>query len=124
MMRPTVRHRTIEPRRPSPEPITDPDATWVVDSANPRALEARMVEAVEVSAAKPWAGLTSVSPSPRVRMMRHPHMYVHRVIVNAHAMMTHRCGSGCAEDCQPMVMRWRVKTHLDLVATVVRWVRA
>ena len=36
------------------------------------ALEARIVDAVEVSAAKPCAGLTSVSPLPRVRIMRQP----------------------------------------------------
>ena len=47
MMRPAVRQRTVAPRRPSPEPITEPDATCVVDSAKPRALEARIVAAVE-----------------------------------------------------------------------------
>ncbi len=52
--------------------MTDPEATCVVESANPRALEARMVAAVELSAAKPCAGLTSVRPLPRVRMMRQP----------------------------------------------------
>jgi hypothetical protein len=31
-----------------------------------------MVAAVEVSAAKPWAGLMSVSPVPIVLMMRQP----------------------------------------------------
>ena len=56
------------------DPMTDPDATCVVDRAKPRALEARIVAAVEVSAEKPWAGLTSVRPLPSVRMMRHPPM--------------------------------------------------
>ncbi len=55
MMRPTVFQRTVEPRRPRPDPMTDPDATCVVDRAKPRALEARIVAAVEVSAEKPWA---------------------------------------------------------------------
>ena len=73
-MRPTVPQRTFDPRRPSPEPMTDPEATCVVDRANPRALEARMVAAVEVSAENPCAGLTSVRPLPRVRMMRQPPM--------------------------------------------------
>ena len=50
MMRPAVRHRTVEPRRPSPDPITEPEATCVVDSAKPRALEARIVAAVDDSA--------------------------------------------------------------------------
>ena len=71
-IRPAVRQRTAEPRRPSPDPITEPEATCVVESAKPSALEARMVAAVEVSAAKPCAGLTSVRPLPRVRMMRQP----------------------------------------------------
>ena len=35
-------------------------------------LEARMVAAVDDSAEKPWAGLTSVRPFPSVRMMRQP----------------------------------------------------
>src|SRR5690606_2715758 len=71
---PTVFQRTFDPRRPRPEPITDPEATCVVDRANPNALEARMVAAVDDSAEKPCAGLTSVSPLPRVRMIRHPPM--------------------------------------------------
>ena len=54
--------------------MTDPDATCVVDSAKPKKLEARIVDAVDVSAEKPCAGLTSVSPLPSVRMMRHPPM--------------------------------------------------
>ena len=71
-IRPAVRQRTVEPRRPRPEPMTEPDATWVVDSAKPSALEARIVDAVDASAEKPCAGLTSVSPLPRVRMIRQP----------------------------------------------------
>ena len=104
MMRPTVRQRTVEPRRPRPEPITEPEATWVVDSAKPRALEARIVAAVELSAEKPCAGLTSVRPLPRVRMMRQPPMYVPRAIVMAHAKMTQVCGSGSLALCQPAVI--------------------
>ena len=46
----------------------------MVDSAKPKALEARIVEAVEDSAEKPCAGLTSVMPLPSVRMMRQPPM--------------------------------------------------
>ena len=74
MMRPTVRQRTIDPRRPSPDPMTEPEATCVVDSAKPRALEERIVAAVEDSAANPCAGLTSVRPLPSVRMIRQPPM--------------------------------------------------
>ena len=54
--------------------MTEPEATCVVESAKPRALEARIVEAVDASAEKPCAGFTSVRPLPRVRMMRHPPM--------------------------------------------------
>src|SRR5919205_4471383 len=71
-MRPTMPQRTVVPRRPMPEPMTEPEATWVVDSAKPRCEEARMADAVDDSAAKPWAGLTSVSPRPMVRMIRQP----------------------------------------------------
>jgi hypothetical protein len=65
----------------------------VVDSAKPRALEARIVAAVEDSAEKPCAGLTSVSPLPSVRMMRQPPMYVPRAIVMPHARITHSSGA-------------------------------
>ena len=71
-MRPAVPQRTDAPRRPSPEPMTEPDATWVVERAKPRWLDARIVAAVLVSAAKPCAGLIAVRPVPRVRMMRQP----------------------------------------------------
>src|SRR5215218_1958002 len=73
-IRPAVRQRTFEPRRPRPDPMTEPDATCVVESAKPRCVEARIVAAVDVSAAKPCAGFTSVRPVPRVLMMRHPPM--------------------------------------------------
>ena len=73
-MRPAVRQRTFEPRRPRPEPMTEPEATCVVERAKPRWLEARIVAAVAVSAAKPCAGFTSVRPVPRVLMMRQPPM--------------------------------------------------
>ena len=68
--------RTVVPRRPMPEPMTEPEATCVVDRAKPRCEEARMAEAVLVSAAKPWAGFTSVRPEPMVRMIRQPPAYV------------------------------------------------
>ena len=73
-MRPAVRHRTFDPRRPRPDPITEPEATCVVERAKPTLVDARIVAAVAVSAAKPCAGLTSVRPVPRVLMMRQPPM--------------------------------------------------
>src|SRR5690606_21766491 len=97
----------------------DPEATCVVDSANPSALEARMVAAVDDSAEKPCAGFTSVSPLPRVRMIRHPPMYVPSAIVIAHAKMTHSCGSGFADDCQPTVMSASVMMPIVFCASFV-----
>ena len=73
-IRPAMRQRTERRSLPSPAPITDPDATCVVDSANPRCELARMVAVVDASAAKPCGGDTSVMPVPSVRMMRHPPM--------------------------------------------------
>ena len=90
---PAMDHFTVEPRLPMPEPMTEPDATWVVDSAKPRADEARIVAAVEDSAANPWAGRTWVRPLPSVWMIRQPPMYVPRAIVKAQARTTHICGS-------------------------------
>lgn len=52
--------------------MMDPEDTCVVDSAKPRWLEARIVAAVEASAAKPCVARISVMPEPRVRMMRQP----------------------------------------------------
>jgi len=71
-MRPAVPQRTEAPLRPSPTPITEPEATCVVESAKPRWLEARIVAVVADSAAKPWAGSTSVMSRPMVLMMRQP----------------------------------------------------
>ncbi|KZE40683.1 hypothetical protein AVW09_13905 [Microbacterium sp. T32] len=124
VMRPTVPQRTVDPRRPRPEPITDPEATCVVERAKPRALDARIVAAVDVSAEKPCAGLTSVRPLPSVRMMRHPPMYVPSAIVSAHASTTQICGSGSDADCQPTVMRARVMTPIVFCASFVPCARA
>ena len=54
--------------------MTEPEATWVVDRAKPRADDTRIVAPVDVSAANPCAGRTSVRPLPSVRMIRHPPM--------------------------------------------------
>ena len=40
--------------------MTEPAATWVVESAKPRWLDARIVAVVDASAAKPWVGSISV----------------------------------------------------------------
>ncbi len=71
-MRSATRQRTSAPRRPMPVPRIDPVATWVVERAKPRWLEARMVDAVAASAEKPWGASTSTRPLPRVRMIRQP----------------------------------------------------
>ncbi len=51
-----------------------------------------MAEAVLLSAAKPWAGLTSVSPDPMVRMIRQPPEYVPIAMAKAQEAMTQNCG--------------------------------
>ncbi len=50
---PAVPQRTDVPLRPRPEPMTEPEATCVVERAKPKWEEARMAEAVLVSAEKP-----------------------------------------------------------------------
>src|SRR3954447_13551818 len=54
---PTIRaathQRTGPARRPAADPRTAPEATWVVDRANPRCAELRITAALAVSAAKP-----------------------------------------------------------------------
>ena len=72
-MRPAVFQRTDAPLRPMPVPMTEPEATWVVESAKPRWLEARIVAVVDASAAKPCGGsMPSVMSLPSVLMMRQP----------------------------------------------------
>ena len=71
-MRPATLQRTVAPGRPKPVPRMEPVATWVVESANPRWLDARMTAADELSAAIPCGELISTSPLPSVRMMRQP----------------------------------------------------
>ena len=67
-----VAARFAAPGLPTPEPRIEPVATWVVDSAKPRWLDARMTAAEEDSAAIPCGGAMSTSPLPSVRMIRQP----------------------------------------------------
>ena len=71
-IRPATAQRTVRPGRPIPVPRIEPVATWVVDRAKPRWLEARMTAADALSAAMPCGELISTSPLPSVRMMRQP----------------------------------------------------
>ena len=71
-IRPAMDQRTVAPGRPTPDPRMDPVATWVVDRAKPRWLEARMTAADELSAAMPCGGEISTRPLPSVRITRHP----------------------------------------------------
>ena len=71
-IRPATAQRTVAPGRPRPVPRIDPVATWVVESAKPRWLEARITAADELSAAIPCGELISTSPLPSVRMIRQP----------------------------------------------------
>src|SRR5437762_9072164 len=71
-IRPATPQRTSDSRLPTPEPMTEPEATCVVDSAYPRWEEARMTAAALDSAAKPCGATTSVILWPTVWMMRQP----------------------------------------------------
>jgi hypothetical protein len=71
-MRPATAQRTVAPFLPTPTPMIEPVATWVVESAKPSWLEARMTVADEASAARPWGEEMSTRPLPMVRMMRQP----------------------------------------------------
>ena len=71
-IRPATPQRTSAPGLPTPVPRIDPVATWVVESAKPRWLDARITAADALSAAMPWGELISTRPLPRVRMIRQP----------------------------------------------------
>ena len=71
-IRPAIPQRTLAPGLPTPLPRIEPVATWVVDSAKPRWLDARMTAAEDDSAAMPCGEEISTSPLPRVRMIRQP----------------------------------------------------
>src|SRR5664279_1372839 len=60
-MRPATLQRTSAPRLPMPEPRIDPVATWVVDSAKPKWLDARMTAAEDASAGHTLRRLDPVS---------------------------------------------------------------
>ncbi len=64
--------RTSASFLPMPEPMIEPEQTWVVDRPKPMCEEARIAAAEVVSAAKPCGDLTSTMPLPMVRMMRQP----------------------------------------------------
>ncbi len=70
-----------------------PDATCVVDSAKPRCDDARIAVAVEVWAAKPWAGSMVVRPRPRVWVMRQPPRYVPSAIARPALTITQTGGA-------------------------------
>ena len=103
--------------------MTDPEATWVVERAKPRWLDARMVAAVLVSAAKPCAGLTSVRPRPRVRMMRQPPMYVPSAMARAQATIT-QSSDPLPAVCTPAAIRVSVMTPIVFCASLVPCARA
>ncbi len=73
-MRRATDQRTFVSVRAIPEPMTEPEATCVVDSGSPRWLEVRMIDALEKSADMPCRGEMSTMPLPRVRMTRQPPM--------------------------------------------------
>jgi hypothetical protein len=105
-----------------PVPITDPEATWVVERANPRWVDARIVAVVAASAANPRPGSISVSPLPRARMMRQPPVYVPIAIAGAQTTITQSPGPVPAF-CEPAAMRVRVITPMVFCASFVPWAR-
>src|SRR5215213_8721983 len=88
-MRRATAQSTEAPGRPTPEPVTAPETTWVVDSGNPKCDEARMTVAATSSEEKPCGGRTSVTLVPSVLMIRQPPAYVPRAIAAPQANTTH-----------------------------------
>ncbi len=82
-----------------------------------------MAVAVLVSAAKPWAGLTSVSPEPMVRMIRQPPEYVPIAMAKAQAVITHHWGPEPA-GWRPAEIRTRVMMPMVFWASLVPWASA
>src|SRR4051794_40539720 len=113
-----VDQRTWEPRRPRPDPMTEPDATCVVERANPRCVDARIVVAVLTSAEKPCAGLTAVRPVPIVLMIRQPPVYVPAAMARAHATITQVSGA-LPGSWTPAAMRVSVITPMVFCASFV-----
>src|SRR3954449_9685012 len=75
-IRPATPQCTDARRRPAPAPKIEPVHTCVVDNGSPRWVEDRITAALVVSAAKPCTTWMSLTRLPRVRMIRHPPMYV------------------------------------------------
>ncbi len=117
-IRPAVDQCTTPPLRPRPEPITEPEQTWVVESAKPRWEEARMVAAAPVWAAKPCGGWMSVMPLPIVRMIRQPPRYVPSAMARPAEAMTHSGGSACGATTPPVISA-RVITPIVFWASLV-----
>ena len=124
MMRPTVRQRTVEPRRPRPDPITEPDATCVVDSAKPSALEARIVAAVDDSGREALRRLDIGEPlAERADDAPAAHVGAERDRDAARRGSPTVCGSVAAV-CQPAVISASVMTPIVFCASFVPWASA
>ena len=63
---------TCAPGRPTPEPVTAPETTCVVDSGYPTCEDARITVAATASDPKPCGGRTSTTFVPSVFMIRQP----------------------------------------------------
>src|SRR6476659_10695337 len=63
---------TTSPARATPVPTTPPATTCVVDSENPKKVDAKIVVALAVSAEKPCAASTVVTCVPSVRITLQP----------------------------------------------------
>src|SRR3954470_14278557 len=88
-MRRATAQSTEAPGRPTPEPVTAPLTTWVVDNGKPKCEEARITVAATSSEEKPCGGRTSVTLVPSVLMIRQPPAKVPSAIATPHETMTH-----------------------------------
>src|SRR4051794_17575069 len=87
-MRRATAQSTRAAGRPTPEPVTAPETTCVVESGYPKCEETRITVAATSSDAKPWGGRTSVTFVPSVLMIRQPPAYVPSAIASPHETTT------------------------------------
>lgn len=98
------------------------EMTWVVEMGAPKCVAAKMTIAPEVSAAKPWTGMSPMIFRPTVLMIRQPPPAVPRAMDVAQAITTQ---SGMWKECRtPPETRAMVITPMDFWASFPPWVRA
>ena len=85
---PAIPQRTAEKWELAPEPSTELETTWVVDTGKPKCAVNHRTLAAAVSAAKPCGGSSFAIRWPRVRTILQPPAYVPAAIARAAAMIT------------------------------------